>query len=316
MKVTVVIVTYSNRFHLLKQVLESCLESGVNNIVVVDNNSDENSSVKIKNFVNKNKKLELISNKTNLGSAKAYKQGLKRANQIDNEYIWLLDDDNKPRKNALSILKGFWDNKPKNVSAILSYRPDRYQYKDAVIYQDPTIVLSKKNSFSGFHLKDKILKLVSRPKKSVNNSFGEIAYAPYGGLLFHKKLLNKIGYPNEKFYLYSDDHDWTYRITKQGNKIFIVLDSVIDDIDTSWAIKNKEKTIFTKIKNAPPFRVYYTIRNRMIFEKEYLISNKLIYNLNKNLFSVILFLFSFRSKNFKVFKRALSDANNNNLENY
>lgn len=316
MKVTVVIVTYANRFHLLKQVLESCLESGVNNIVVVDNNSDENSRVKINNFISKNENLVLISNKTNLGSAKAYKQGLKRANQIDNEYIWLLDDDNKPRQNALSILKDFWDNKPKNVSAVLSYRPDRYQYRDAVIYQDPNIVLSKKNSFSGFHFKYKILKLFSKQKKSVNKSSGEIAYAPYGGLLFHKKLLNEIGYPDEKFYLYSDDHDWTYRITDQGNKIFIVLDSVIDDIDTSWAIKNKEKTIFTKIKNAPSFRVYYTIRNRMIFEKKYLINNKFIYNLNKNFFSIFLFLFSFRSNNFKVFIRALNDANNNNLENY
>jgi len=134
--------------------------------------------------------------------------------------------------------------------------------------------------------------------------------------LFHKKLLNEIGYPNEKFYLYSDDHDWTYRITNQGNKIFIVLDSVIDDIDTSWAIKNKEKTIFTKIKNAPSFRVYYTIRNRMIFEKKYLINNKFIYNLNKNFFSIILFLFSFRNNNFKVFIKALNDANNNNLENF
>ena len=41
---------------------------------------------------------------------------------------------------------------------------------------------------------------------------GQIIVAQYGGLFFNKKLLDVIGYPNEKLYLYCDDYEWTYAI--------------------------------------------------------------------------------------------------------
>ena len=37
-KVYAVIVTYSDRFHLLKQVIEACLGESVTKIIVIDNN--------------------------------------------------------------------------------------------------------------------------------------------------------------------------------------------------------------------------------------------------------------------------------------
>ncbi|CAI8349362.1 MAG: Uncharacterised protein [Flavobacterium sp. SCGC AAA160-P02] len=316
MQVTVIIVTYADRYYLLKEVLVSCLNLGVNDIIIVDNNSEKNSKEKIKKFLKDTQKVQVISNKQNVGSAKAYKQGLEKAYKLNNEYIWLLDDDNKPRARALSLLLDFWNKKPKTVSALLSFRPDRVQFREAVFKENPNLVLSKKNSFSGFHLFEKISRIYTKEKQNKEKLYGEIACAPYGGLFFHKSLLKEIGYPNEKFYLYSDDHEWTYRITKRNKKIYLVLDSIVDDIDTSWAIKDKKETIFSKIKKAPPFRVYYTIRNRTLFEKQYLVNNNFIYGLNKLLFTVLLFIYSSNTKNFKVFMRAVKNAENNNLEKY
>lgn len=43
MKVYAVTVTYGNRFHLLKQVIDSALREGVSKIIVVDNNSEPES---------------------------------------------------------------------------------------------------------------------------------------------------------------------------------------------------------------------------------------------------------------------------------
>ena len=43
MKTIVVIVTYSNRFHLLKQVINAALGEGSNKVIVVDNNSHTES---------------------------------------------------------------------------------------------------------------------------------------------------------------------------------------------------------------------------------------------------------------------------------
>ena len=122
MQITAVIVTYADRFNLLKQVISACFKNGVSNIVVVDNNSHKNSKNQLKALLEKNKdKITVVWNTTNLGSAKAYKQGLQEVKSKDNyDYIWLLDDDNKPKEKALEILKNYWEKKPKNVVALLS----------------------------------------------------------------------------------------------------------------------------------------------------------------------------------------------------
>ncbi|SDU24264.1 Glycosyltransferase, GT2 family [Polaribacter sp. Hel1_33_78] len=316
MQITAIIVTYADRFNLLNQVIDSCFKSSVSNIVVVDNDSHENSKSQLRNLLENHKDtITVLWNTSNLGSAKAYKQGLQEANRANScDYIWLLDDDNKPKEKALETLKKYWKKKPKDVAALLSFRPDREQYKQAVIENNPNLVLGKKNSFSGFHFKQKITKIFSKKATTDNKRIvGEIAYAPYGGMFFHKSIIDEIGYPNEDYFLYSDDHDWSYRITKANKKIYLVLNSIIDDIDTSWGLIDKKSTTFTKIKNAPSLRVYYNVRNRMLFEKNYLISNKLSYNINKFTFTLLLFCFCFRSKNFKVFKKAVNHANNNNL---
>ena len=50
MKITAIIVTYSDRFHLLKQVLDSCFEEGVSNIIIIDNNSHKNSKIQLEKY--------------------------------------------------------------------------------------------------------------------------------------------------------------------------------------------------------------------------------------------------------------------------
>jgi GT2 family glycosyltransferase len=319
MEITVIIVTYADRFNLLKQVIGACFKSGISSIVVVDNDSHKNSKHQLKALLENHKdQITVIWNKSNLGSAKAYKQGLHEAKSLDRcNYIWLLDDDNKPKEKALETLKNYWIKKPKDVAALLSFRPDRKQYKQAILENNPNLVLGRKNSFSGFHLNQKFFNFFSQKALTDNKKFvGEIAYAPYGGMFFHKTIIDEIGYPNEDYFLYSDDHDWSYRITKANKKIYLVLKSVIEDIDTSWGLIDKKSTTFTKIKNAPSLRVYYNVRNRMLFEKNYLVSNNFSYMMNKFTFTLILFCFCFRSKNFKVFKKAVNDADNNNLAKF
>lgn len=316
MVITVIIVTYSDRFHLLNQVLDSCLNLGIKSIVVVDNNSSENSKKQMRDYSEKESAdINIIWNSSNLGSAKAYKQGLKKAQELDSDFIWLLDDDNKPREDSLIKLIEFWKIKPADVETLLSFRPDRNQYKQAIQENNSDLVLSLKNSFSGFHLKEKILKYF-KIKKINDIKFGQVAYAPYGGMFFKKSILDEIGYPDEDLFLYSDDHDWSYRITMKRKKIYLVLESVIDDIDTSWAIRNKKSSIFKRIKNAPSFRVYYTIRNRMLFEQKYLVKDPVIYRLNRFVFTFILGVYSYNTINYKVFLKAMRDADNNNLEKF
>ena len=43
MKICSVIVTYGDRFHLLKQVMDACFKEGIHRVIVVDNDLEENS---------------------------------------------------------------------------------------------------------------------------------------------------------------------------------------------------------------------------------------------------------------------------------
>jgi len=53
MKVCSVIVTYGDRFHLLKQVIEACYKEGVDKVIVIDNASEENSKKQLKENQNR-----------------------------------------------------------------------------------------------------------------------------------------------------------------------------------------------------------------------------------------------------------------------
>ncbi|WP_053970755.1 glycosyltransferase [Mangrovimonas sp. ST2L15] len=313
---TVIIVTYSNRFHLLKRVIETCFKERVSKVVVVDNNSENESKVLLQNFQTKySPNLHVIWNTVNEGSAKAFKIGLKYVFQkSEHEYIWLLDDDNEPEEGALENIHSYWVRKDNETACLLSYRPDRYQYKTAILSENPNLVLSKPNSFYGFSLMEK-LKKPFKKRESLNSKItsGRIAYAPYGGMFFHKSLINDIGFPDEEFYLYSDDHDWSYRITKMSKKIILLLNSKVRDIDKSWSVNSTSQTVFQTISKGSRFRIYYTIRNRMIFEKRYLTKNSAVYSINLAIFTFILFFNCGLSQNFKIFLLAIKHAKTNNL---
>lgn len=314
MKIFAVIVTYSNRFNLLKKVIQSCLEEGISGFVVVDNDSHIDSKNNLILLQEKYQdRLTIIWNSKNEGSAKGYKQGLKAAYRHEEcDYIWLLDDDNCPKKEALKLLKDYWEIKPVDVLCLLSFRPDRTQYKEAVEKKQPELVRSPMNSFYGFHFKYKIIGVINFFNKiEIQNPLpliGEVYYAPYGGMFFHKSLVDEIGYPDQNFYVYSDDHDWSYRIHKANKKIYLLLESIVEDIDTSWNVSLEKSNVFKTIREASPYRVYYTIRNRMVFEKRYLINNKFVYTINRLIFSFLLYLYCHKSLIFKTYKNAINDA--------
>jgi GT2 family glycosyltransferase len=141
---------------------------------------------------------------------------------------------------------------------------------------------------------------------------GKVSVAPYGGMFFHKNLIDSIGYPNEEFYLYADDHEWSYRITKNSGDIYLVLDSLVDDIDTSWHVKSSFIPFINYLYYGTDFRVYYAVRNRVKFEINDLLMNKTSYLINKYLLLLILKFFSvLKSPNkYKIVKKAIFDADN------
>lgn len=199
-------VTYGNRFHLLKQVIDSALKEGVSKVIVVDNGSVPESREKLKNYEKElgKEKIKILYLDDNYGSAGGFKRGLEEANQdTECEYILVLDDDNLIEEKSIAKLETLtlYLTELKN-NYILSF------YRD--MREDNVEQGWIKRYFSGFNflhvLKNKLFK---SKKKNLINLFPlqPIEVTAMGGSFFHKSILDKIGYPNEDFYLYADDHD-------------------------------------------------------------------------------------------------------------
>jgi len=326
MKVICLIVTYGDRFHLVKQVVEACFREGVSKVIVVDNQSEPRSRGALRNLEKEMGNLRVVFLPDNTGSAGGYNIGLHEAQREDDcDFIWLLDDDNRPSKGSLQKLKEFWINvdleEKDSKLCLLSYREVAPEFREAVYKGDPTLVLGRENSFLGFHFANVPRKLLAMLKVESNGrfflqrrNFGEVAVAPFGGMFFNIELVKEIGYPREDFFLYFDDHEFSHRVVKHGGKIIVVLNSIVEDISKPWWQKQTERNsdgVSRLLKHGDDVQVYYSVRNRVFFERENLVTNKVLYFVNRHLCLGALVLFSLLSRRkdrMKLIKLAVSDA--------
>ena len=301
--VCVVTVTYGNRFKLLRQVIQSVLALGVGKVLVVDNASEAKSRKQLRELERASQgKVEVVYSPENLGSAGGYKAGLEHASRDSTcEFIWLLDDDNQPEAGALNELQvQYSDLSVRHTQGelmLLAMREDSPYLQVAARSRSKRKGFPRKSSFLRFHVLDipqKLLKLtgarIGQGTDALVQKFVDIPFGPYGGLYFHKRSLAKIGYPNERFFVYADDFEYTYRLTRSGGKLFLIPASKIRDMDQSWNTKSEGKfwTSHLLLSDSDT-RVFYLVRNRTYFDRFFLAESYLLYQLNKWMFLMILF---------------------------
>lgn len=325
-----VTVTYGERFDFLKSVVESAFTNGVLKILIVSNNAETKSLERIRALESESKgSIDVIYLPENRGSAGGYKAGLEKAvNYSDCEFIWLLDDDNQPTPNALNELLKHYKELSSTFQphqlGLLSIRQDREQLQRAAKIVDAYKIFPRTSSFLGFHVLDlprKILKALrlKRPDKILQSpkSAVEIPFGPYGGLFFHKTLLQEIGYPDERFFVYADDTEFTFRLTKKGKKLFLIPSSTIQDIDDSWHIKVKGSHFEQLLLGDSDFRIYFSVRNQAYVDRYVWMQNHLIYVVNKSFFLAILAFFTYlvhkKVPRFELIHKAIRDGERQNL---
>jgi len=290
-RVCVLIVTYGNRWHFLQRVLERVASPNqVTNIIVVDNASDYNVSAKIDEL--QDDRITVLTNTENKGSAGGYKMAMQygMAN-TDADLFWLLDDDNLPDTDSLSKLLTEWQNisDAANRKALFCLREDRAQHIRIAKGESPYRYYLVPNNFMGFN----IFRIIPNQIKKLTSRFAntqplmervQMPYVPYGGLLLHREMINVIGYPNEDFFLYVDDSEYTYRITKNNGTIWLIPECKVVDIDKSQGIGYKPVLFHSHLLDQWSFRTYYHVRNRMSFYQDNFITNTFVFSINKMLY--------------------------------
>lgn len=288
MDICVIIVTYGERAHLVKQVVDSCAGETVKKIVIVDNGSGEENKRHLSAIAEAYPQTVIIlTMNSNTGSAGGFHAAMESAASINSvDFILALDDDNKIASEDIKKLTSYWqghvDKSAEDNTALLALREDRLHYMKFIETRDDDVLLGAKNSFMGFHFANYVKKILGMSnKKEIISERIVSPIAPYGGMFFHKSLLKKHGLPKKEMYLYCDDTEFSYRITKAGGEIIIIPDAKILDLDQSWDSGARKKRFNSPVlETKDDFRVRYSFRNRVYFERENLVTNKLIYMTN------------------------------------
>jgi GT2 family glycosyltransferase len=296
--VAAVIVTYGNRLPLVEKVIAYLdTEPLVSHIVLVDNGSQP--SIKREDIATA-KPVRLISQPHNAGSAAGFGAGLAEARTLDGvDHILLLDDDNVcvDGYGVARLIELAHSIEPGERVVIAALRQDRLEYRQLLALPDKEQVVP--NSFLGFHIRELPRKLARGSSRQAvapmdsSVSVRRIIMAPYGGLFLPVSLVREVDLPDPSFVLYSDDHDYTLRLSDAGASIYLTSEARIQDIDQSWSETRNTTNPWVNSKS-DGWRVYYSSRNRAYLESRRFATNRWSYAFNAALYLVYLTIASLR----------------------
>lgn len=208
-KIAAVLVTY-NRLDFLKKVVSSLKSQtkNINQIIVVNNGSTDGTS----EWLDQQSELHVV-NQENVGSSGGQYTGFKTAYENGYDWIWCMDDDVVPRNDCLEKL--LYDDNERIVRTPLRYTPSGKPFLN------DTIIFNLSNPFK--NIWEKIISEVD-----LNNNIIYAEGITFEGPLFHRSVVEKIGLPEKKFFIFGDDSEYWIRADKAGFKSVIVTKAKAD----------------------------------------------------------------------------------------
>lgn len=313
---TIVTVTYGDRLGYLQQLIERALAfAAIERVVVVSNAATAALDTLRERWP---EQVELIELPHNSGSANGYAVGIEAALQRGAEYIWMMDDDNAPSAAAVEILHRelaeLGNEHGLARVAVLGFRPT--QQADIAQGVPACFAIQPRSSYFGFHVAQLPYKLWRRlpwgtPRGTPPRRIS-LPFAPYGGMLAHRSLYQRIGVPLRELVLYADDTEYTRRITEDGGKLYLLTDALIDELELSWNIKAHTRNIYEAfLLGDSDFRAYYSARNQAWFDTHVWVGSRWLLRLNRTVFLALLRLVAHRCnapQRLRLLERAIRDG--------
>ena len=241
-RVAGLIVTY-NRKDLLIKTIESLISQTypLERLYIVNNGSTDGTYEVLAKY--SNEKIKVLNLNENRGGAGGFKAGMKWIIcEGKYDWIWMMDDDAIPMKNALENLMSYYESLSeqarKKIGVLENQRVWDKEWFEGV--KNKRVSLSAKRD------------LVGR----------------FVGYLVKTSVVERVGFPREDFFIYVDDVEYTFRIRKAGFKVLIIDGSYI--YHPTWEtgiwryIFNKRKLIKRGIIRISPWRMYYMFRNPLL----------------------------------------------------
>jgi GT2 family glycosyltransferase len=225
-KVIAVVVTYNR-----KVLLSSCITALRNQsrkpdaILVVNNGSTDGTE----QWLQSQKDIFFITQK-NIGSGGGFNTGISWAFKQEYSWIWCMDDDGYPKEDALET--------------ILNADVETLSLRNCAVINN----VDKKSfvwNTNGYATIDDV------PTKLIKG----IGH-PFNGTLLHRSIIERVGLPKAKLFLWGDESEYYCRITNKNKiPVYTVADSIHYHPAAGYTFKND-----WDYKNN--WKMYYYIRNR------------------------------------------------------
>ncbi len=224
MKLSIIIVNYNVK-HFLEQCLISVFKAVTNinaEVFVVDNNSVDGSCTMVKErFSN----VKLIENSENHGFSYANNQALKQAT---GQYILLLNPDTVVEEDSFEKCIQFMDKNPDTGGLTVKMIDGKGNFLPESKRALPTPIVSFYKIFGLAGLFPKSKKFARYYLGHLNNDeINEIEILPGSYMFLRKETLEKTGYLDEDYFMYGEDIDLSYKITKAGYKNYYYPETTI-----------------------------------------------------------------------------------------
>jgi GT2 family glycosyltransferase len=212
--VAVVVVTF-NRADLLVGMLDGLAAQTrrPDAVIVVDNASTDHTRAVLEERTDL--PLTAIHAEENTGGAGGFHRGMKAAYDAGFDRIWLMDDDVVPAPGCLAELLSH--DGPCQM-AVREDRSGRLVEKSATRFdlRNPLAVRPKTESIDS--------RYATRAEMPAEVSLDNVAFE---GFLVHRRVIDAIGFPDPRYFIFYDDVDFAIRARRAGFPIVAVRDAVL-----------------------------------------------------------------------------------------
>lgn len=277
-RIAAVVVTY-NRCALLEGCLDALIRQDrpLDEILVIDNASTDSTAAMLEEKYNG--KITHVRLEENVGGAGGFYEGIRLAYEKGHDWIWAMDDDLEPARDALKALvesPAFGDPSVGLLASLVldAKAPNRnspYQQFSGILAACPDSdgwIPVGRGHYKRFNSTMNFRLVVDG--NSLNSPLVPIEAAGFLGVMVRRDAMKAVGLPRKDLFIFWDDTEFIYRISRHF-KVFLVPPSKVIH-RKHWAPRASFPGLMRKgrgIPHAQVWRLYYYIRNEIFFRKKY-----------------------------------------------
>lgn len=233
------VVTY-NRLDLLKETIAGLRGQSrkLDEIIIINNSSTDGTLA----WLEQQTDLTVIT-QPNCGGAGGFARGIGYGFEHGYDWIWCMDDDVVPMPDCLEQLLGISPS-----SRIRA--PFRFEAASDALPQD-TLEFNFTNPFKS------LWKKMITPQSILGAKTLDAEGLTFEGPLLHRSVIESIGLPDARFFIFADDSDYFIRAHRAGYRALIIIAA------------RMERKIPYVTRTSPPWKAYYELRNIILLDMRY-----------------------------------------------